>query len=197
MNTGSNRVKKALASIVAAVISSLVAATVFAGPNQLDILGLVPGVTKRTQVLEADIDPLRFPSMIILEIGGYQIPCLPSFLNGDLDGKLARLECRTGQGTGKYEQYTVAANTKVHSTLTAGFTKKFGEPDSAKNVPVRTKMGVEYTQQFVTWKDKRGNKLQLVSMADTVNEGLITLESSEHLKQEAEKKAEAEARRKF
>lgn len=195
MNTVSNRGKKALASIAAAAISSLVSTTVLAGPDQLDILGLVPGVSELTQVKQAHVGrtPTINPTFVFLEIGGYKMPCFSSFLNG----KLATLECRTGQGTEQYSQYTEASNTEVHSTLTAGFTKKFGKPDSVITKPVRTRMGVEYEQQFVTWKDKRGNKLELVSMADTVNEGLITLESSEHLKQEAEKNAEVEARKKF
>lgn len=195
MNTGSNRVKKALASIAAAAISSLVSTTALAAPEQLDILGLVPGVSDNTQVYQVDVsrEPKIGDSLVFLEIGGYKMPCKTSYLNG----KLAKLYCRTGKGTGQYSQYTEASNTEVHSTLTTGFTKKFGKPDSVITEPVRTRMGVEYEQQFVTWNDKRGNKLTLVSIDDTVNEGLITLESSEHLKQEAEKNAEAEARKKF
>lgn len=194
MNIGSSLFRKTLGSIAATAISSLVATTVLAGPNQLDILGLVPGVSELPQVKQAGVDPnSNSNESVSLEIGGYKIPCALSFLNG----KLASLACLTGKGTKKYEQYTEASNTEVHSTLTAGFTKKFGKPDSVTKEPVRTRMGVEYVQQFVTWKDKRGNKLQLVSMADTVNMGLITFESSEYLKEEAEKNAAEEARKKF
>jgi hypothetical protein len=194
MNIGSSPFRKTLGSIAATAISSLLSTTVLAGPNQLDILGLVPGVSEPPQVKQAGVDPnSNSKESVMLEIGGYKIPCALSFLNG----KLASLTCLTGEGTEEYEQYTKASNTEVHSTLTAGFTKKFGKPDSVNREPVRTRMGVEYEQQFVTWKDKRGNKLQLISMADTVNMGLITFESSEYLKEEAEKNAAEEARKKF
>jgi len=195
MNIGSNRVNKALSSIAAAAISSLVSTAVLAGPDQLDILGLVPGVSELTQVQQAGDDPNSNSEKIVrLEIGGYKIPCSLSFLNG----KLATLWCFTGKGTEEYtQQYTEASNTEVHSTLTAGFTKKFGKPDTVDTEPVRTRMGVEYERQMVIWKDKRGNKLKLRSMVDTVNMGIITFESSEYLKQEAEKNAADEARKKF
>lgn len=199
MNTGSNRVKKALASIAAAAISSLVSTTVLAGPDQLDILGLVPGVSELTQVQQvrqADAAPqpgfLRSRGVVYLEIGGHKMPCNPTFING----KLASLPCLTG--TGKDDnQHTKATNTEVHSTLTAGFTKKFGEPDSVNTKPVRTRNGVEYEQQLVTWLDNRGNKLVLLSILGLVTQGFITLESSEYLEQEAEKNAENAARKKF
>lgn len=194
MNIGFSPLIKTLGSIAATVIPLLVATTTLAGPNQLDILGLVPGVSELPQVKQTSVDPnSNSNDSVTLEIGGYKIPCALSFLNS----KLASLVCLTGKGTKKYEQYTEASNTEVHSTLTAGFTKKFGKPDSVTNKPVRTRMGVEYVQQFVTWKDKRGNELQLDSMAGTVNRGLISFESSEYLKEEAEKNAAEEARKKF
>lgn len=194
MNIGSNPLIKTSGNIIAAVISSLVATTVLAGPNQLDILGLVPGVSELPQVKQAGVDPNSDSNKSVwLKIGGYKIPCALSLLNG----KLASLNCLTGEGTKKYEKYTEASNTEVHSTLTAGFTKKFGKPDSVTSAPVRTRMGVEYVIQFVTWKDKRGNKLELVSMADTVSMGLINFESSEYLKEKAGKNAAEEARKKF
>lgn len=194
MNIGSNFSRKALGAIVVAAIASIPATTALAGPNQLDILGLIPGESELSQVKQASVDPNSNSDEIVrLEIGGHKIPCSMSFRNG----KLARLFCLTGKGTKEYAQYTWASNTEVHSTLTAGFTKKFGKPDSVTKEVVRTRMGVEYEQQFVSWKDKRGNKLQLVSITDTVNMGRITFESSEYLKEEAEKNAAEEARKKF
>lgn len=194
MNIGSDLFNKSAGNIAATAISFLFATAVVAGPNQLDILGLVPGVSELPQVKQASADSnSNSNDSVLLEIGGYRIPCALSLLNG----KLASLTCFTGKGTEKYSKYTEASNTEVHSTLTAGFTKKFGKPDSVIREPVRTRMGVEYEQQFVTWKDKRGSKLQLVSMADSVNMGLITFESAEYLKQEAEKNAADEAKKKF
>ena len=194
MNIGFSSFRKILGSIAGTAISSLVATTVLAGPNQLDILGLVPGVSELLQVKQASVKTQSNDNKsVMLEIGGYNIICALSLLNG----KLASLDCLTGKGTKKYEQYTDASNTEIHSTLTVGFTNKFGKPDSVTKQPVRTAMGVEYEQQFVTWNDKQGNKLQLVSMTDNVNTGFITFESSEYLKEEAEKNAAVEARKKF
>lgn len=194
MNIGFNLSRKVSRTIAVASFASLAATTALAGPNQLDILGLIPGESELSQVKQASVDPnSNSDEGVQLEVGGHKIHCSMSFRNGKLDS----LFCLTGKGTKKYAQYTEASNTEVHSALTAGFTKKFGKPDSVAREVVRTRMGVKYEQQFVTWKDKRGNKLQLTSMADTVDMGVITFESSEYLKEEAEKNAAQEARKKF
>lgn len=194
MNIGFDLFNKNARNIAATAITFLFATTVVAGPDQLDILGLVPGVSELPQIKQAGADSdSKSNDSVLLEIGGHKIPCALSLLNG----KLASLVCFTGKGTEKYLKYTEASNTEVHSTLTAGFTKKFGKPDSVIREPVRTRMGVVYEQQFVTWKDKQGNKLQLVSMADSVSMGLITIESAEYLKQEIEKESADEAKKKF
>ena len=108
------------------------------GPNQMDILGLVPGVSDLQQVKAASVDPnTTSKESVRLEIGGHVMPCAVSVL----DGKLSDLTCFTGKGTGKYETYTEASNTLVHAELTLGFTKKFGKPDSVSNEAVRTRAG--------------------------------------------------------
>lgn len=194
MNIGSNLSRKISGTSAVAAFASIVATTALAGPNQLDILGLIPGESKLSQVKQASVDPnSKSDKKVRLEIGGHKMPCLMSFRNGKLDSLL----CATGKGPGEYAQYTKASNTEVHSDLTAGFTKKFGKPDSVDRRVVRTRIGVEYAQQFVTWKDKLGNMLQLISMVDTVDAGAITFDSSEYLKEEAEKSAAQEARKKF
>jgi hypothetical protein len=194
MEANMNIVPKLFGKVLVAIAtSSLVATTVLASPNQLDILGLVPGVSELSEVKQAGSQPLFNPNtVVILEIGGYEISCSMSFLND----KLALLACPTGVGsTGT--RYTKASNTEVHSTLKAGFTKKFGKPNSVFTVPVRTGLGVKYEQEVVTWKDMKGNELILSSITDTPNNGLIILRSSEYLKEEAEKKVANETRKKF
>ncbi len=194
MNTGSNLSGKAMRTISVAAIFSIAATTALAGPNQLDILGLIPGESELSQVKQASVDPNSSSNKVVrLEIGGHKIHCTMSFRNEKLDN----LFCITGKGPGKYSQYTEASNTEVHSTLTAGFTNKFGKPDSVAREVIRTRVGVEYEQQFVTWKDKRGNMLQLISIIETVDMGLITFKSSEYIKEEAEKNAAEESRKKF
>jgi hypothetical protein len=194
MNIGFSHLQKSFGIIAATVISSLVTTSTLAGPNQLDILGLIPGVSSLEQVKQASLDPKSASSNDVrLDIGGHKIPCSLELLNG----KLASLVCFTGEGNGKYDIYTEASNTEVHSTLTNGFSKKFGKPDSVIIEPVRTRRGVEYEQQLVIWKDQQGNELQLHLMADTVKIGMITFESAEYLEQEARKNAAEEAQKKF
>ena len=81
--------------------------------------------------------------------------------------------------------------------LVAGFTKKFGKPDSTKAKTVRTGMGVEYEQTVVVWTDTQGNRLELMSIFDTVNAGVIILESAEHIKRSAQERMEEEKKKKF
>jgi hypothetical protein len=173
---------------------ALISTGAICGPSKLDILGLVPGISDLRQVKLASMDPNDTSSENVrLEIGGHAMFCAVSFL----DEKLADLTCFTGKGTGKYETYTEASNTQVHADLTAGFTKKFGKPDSVKNEVVRTRIGVEYTRNLVVWIDRQGNRLQLLSMLGTVSEGAITFESLASRKKADQETAEKEGKKKF
>lgn len=167
---------------------------VMAGPVQLDVLGLLPGVSEAVDVRRAGMDPNSTSDEVVrLEIGGHAIPCATSYI----DQKLASLDCFTGKGTGRYETYTEASNTSVYSDLLSGFSKKFGKPDSISKAPVRTRLGVEHVINIATWVDKRGNKLQLFSMVDVVTAGMITFESAEYLRRKAAESAAAESKKKF
>jgi hypothetical protein len=179
-----------LAKVAAVIISSLLSTSALAEPDQLDILGLIPGVSELSQVRQVGKNFLGNKTGYF-EIGGHNIPCVFKFING----KLATFTCFTGKQTGT--NFTDASNDVVHSDMKRGFTEKFGKPDSVKRNPVRTGMGVEYEQEMVIWKDKRGNEFQLISMLSTVSDGTFFLNSSEYLKQEAEKNAAAEAKKKF
>ncbi len=191
MNIGSGLFNKSARNIAATAISFVFATTAVATPNQLDVLGLVPGVSELPQVIQAgDYSYSLGHSSVKLEIGGHRIPCSVDFRNDKLD----RLTCFTGEDK---HRFTEASNTQVHSTLTEGFTKKFGKPNSVIRDPVRTGMGVTYEQIIVTWKDKQGNILKLELMFDNVNTGAIFLQSAAYLKQLAADAAAAEAKKKF
>lgn len=167
---------------------------VMAGPAQLDILGLLPGVSEAVDVRRAGMDPSSTSDEVVrLEIGGHAIPCATSYI----DRKLASLGCLTGKGTGRYQTFTEASNTSVYSDLLSGFSKKFGKPDSISKEPVRTRLGVEHVINIATWVDKHGNRLQLVSMVDVVTAGMITFESAEYLRRQAAESAAAESKKKF
>lgn len=170
------------------------AAEANSGPNQIDILGLVLGVSDLQQVKEASVDPnTTSKESVRLELGGHVMPCAVSIL----DGKLSDLTCLTGKGTGKYETYTEASNTLVHSELALGFTKKFGKPDSVSNETVRTRAGVEYTNNQVVWIDKQGNKLILISLFGTVGKGVISFASLASMRKHEAERAEIEGKKKF
>ena len=188
MNIYSGLFVKHWRTIAVTTISSLVTTNALASPNQLDILGLVMGESEMPQVKLASVDPKKSVGKIVFfDIGGYRIPCAPSFL----DKKLAKPFCVTE------EKFTKASNIEVHSTLVAGFTNKFGKPYSVARMPVRTRMGVEYENECVTWIDNQGNKLQLFSMSDKIDHGMISFSSKAILKKEAERSSAEDARRKF
>lgn len=199
MNIGFSLFRKTIGIIAVAIIPSISAATALAGPNQLDILGLILGKSDLHQAkqLSEDQENQEYlhddnDTIVKLKIGGHIIPCSVSLR----DGKLDALLCPTGSGEGKI-RLTEASNTDVHSTLMSGFTRKFGKPDSVIEDSVSTRLGAKYKQQFVTWKDKRGNKLKLILIYNSVDMGLITFQSSAYLKEMAEREAAEEAQKKF
>lgn len=162
--------------------------SVVAGPTQMDILGLVPGISEPADVRKAGMDSSSTSDeSVMLQIGGHAIPCTTSYI----DRKLSSLGCITGK------KYTQASNITVYMDLLNGFSKKFGKPDSISKIPVRTGFGVEHEVNIATWVDKRGNKLQLVSMLGVVTEGMIAFESAEYLSKEAAESAAAQSKKKF
>ena len=171
-------------------------------PSQLDIAGLKPGISTNEQVLALHIDKkvgiLGGMDMKGFVIGGYLFNvCVPKDYHED---KLSYFFCRTGKINSvdiSSENAYFAKNIEVHETLVKGFTKKFGTPSIIEDVPVRTRVGVDYTSNKVVWIDSQGNGLILRSMVDSIEEGKIEIVSSEKLKELEEATKERNDRRNF
>ena len=162
----------------------------YAEPKQIEIIGLIPGVSTKEQVQSAKSD-------IGFIIGGFELICSDEYI----DGVLSNLTCFTGEeyyskDTTK-KSYTIASNLEVHSVLTKGFTKKFGKPSDIKNMPIHNSLGTEYNRNIVIWKDKKGNELKLFSLFSKTNDGLLLLESHQKVKLDAEKSKEEDKQRNF
>ena len=178
------------------VIVGICSFAALAVPDRIDVLGLVPGVSDVTQLRQVAADPMADDrTLIFLEIGGHNLPCMFKLL----DGKLSVLGCTTGSSgsANKLKEYTKASNIEVHGDLKKGFTTKLGTPDSVEARPVRTALGGQYVTESVVWIDKLGNKLFLISRSETINAGMLFVESAARQKADAEEKAAIEARKKF
>jgi hypothetical protein len=186
-------VKKYLIAALFVLLSS----GAVAGPNQLDVLGLVAGVSSRSQVKDVAVprsveEAMNGDYIIELEIGGHKIPCNVSFYWD----KLANLSCLTGKISDR-QVYTDASNITIYNDLVKGFSMKFGKPDHLKSNPVRTKLGVEHIQDIALWIDAKGNRLLISSMEDTTDIGFITFSSAERLKNVTDEYSAKEAKKKF
>ncbi len=155
----------------------------------IDVIGIYPGISTKSQV--ASKKSGRF-----FIIGGYQILCLPEFKRG----KLSQLYCETGEDRHTKDRISGAdrpvTNFEVHEQLLAGFSKKFGPPRLEKEI-VRTKLGVTYESQSAIWKDKFGNRLTAISIFNSVDRGLLLLESSDSISASNDKVRRNNERRKF
>lgn len=152
-----------------------------AGTSQIDMLGLIPGTSSPEQVAAVSSTSGR------LQIGGHSLDCSTEFI----DNKLSLVVCLTGK------DYSAATNDDVHRDLVIGFTKKFGKPDTDKDFPVRTRNGVTYQQNMVSWTDQGGNTLSLMSMFSRIDQGGLSMRSAIHIKNVAEKNAAEERAKKF
>lgn len=159
-------------------------ACVTASPDQIDIIGIRPGVTTVQDLTAAGNVK---GNIVYLEIGGYSIPCMGEFKNNELE----MLACMTG---GKA---TTATNTEIHQTLVKGFTTKFGSPEKNYNETVRTRVGVEYQSNEVWWTDTKGNGLILYSIRNKIDEGGIMMYSDEIMQKMKSEAAQKEQSRKF
>jgi len=162
----------------------------YAGTNQIDIIGLVPDVSTQEQVESAKAE-------FGYVIGGYEIICIPEYL----DGKLSQLLCVTGEDSASRDRatdsYRLASNAEIHKVLVKGFSKKYGAPSKIDNSTVTNGFGTEFNRSVVVWIDKKGNKLTLASMVTKVDEGMIFLESAKQLKKDKAESSRAESKRDF
>jgi|GEM_PF-2444773 len=153
--------------------------------NQIDIIGLIPGVSSAAQ-FKAASTPMDYDlGFSIFEIGGFRLVCAGEF-EGD---KMQRFSCETGYGG--------ESNIDIHNVLKRGFQEKFGSPFSDTNSSVRNGLGTEYNVNDVMWADKLGNVLLLKSMDDKIDKGSLTLFSSSLLKKIQESNAQKDRARKF
>jgi hypothetical protein len=168
----------------------LAAATtgVMAGPRQIDVLGLVPGVADEEAVAKASgSQSAPDGTANLFVIGGHEMLCKVSYV----DSRLSRLGCYTGV------QATTASNQAVFAELLVGFSKKLGKPDSSTKESIRTRAGVPHERRIVRWIDTRGNRLTLFSIYDRVDAGYFLLESADQRRQDAAESSAREASKKF
>ncbi|MCF8178481.1 MAG: hypothetical protein K9J74_08230 [Sulfuritalea sp.] len=164
----------------------LLSSLAIASPDQLDVIGIVPGVSSESEVNAAWSSPTG-ENAGYLEVGGYKMLCTALFE----DGKLADMKCATGK------QFSNASNMEIHRTLRLGFEGKFGRANEVKNSPVRNRVGIVNQAIVVIWRDKQGNRLTLVSMNNEFDEGLLQLSSAAHLQMVDEKARQAGKAKKF
>ncbi len=161
-----------------------------AAPNTIEIIGLVPGVSTKAQVEQADASGFI--------IGGYKLLCVPEYI----DDVLSKFVCLTGKDmysidTTAKESFRIASNVEVYKVLLAGFTKKFGVPAKIDTSSARNKLGTEFERQTAIWLDKAGNRLLLTSMATKIDEGALIMESAQNIKKDRAEETAADQQRKF
>lgn len=148
----------------------LASVPVFAAPNQIDVIGLIPDVSTSVEVEEAKKG--EYGTFVI---GGLQLICSPEYI----DEKLSQLFCLLSK-----EEWQPLSNQMAFEVLKEGFTKKLGVPTKVLSVPVSNLMGAKFQQKLVTWRDKKGNELTITNMLSDVNKGSLYLKSATKIKED-------------
>jgi hypothetical protein len=174
------------------VVSS---AAAVAKPDELDLIGLRMGQSEAADVER--IGKPVYPSIPssnfwYLTIGGHEMPCSVTYI----DGKLSQVLCMTGEGSGG-KRRTTASNEQVHTDLKSGYSQKFGKPEVDDFEEVRTRMGVKYTKNSVSWMDAKGNTLYITNLSSMVSSGGLHFTSAEKIKLDKEEKAKKDAAKQF
>lgn len=158
----------------------------------INIVGLVPGVSKKWQVEK--IENENDNSFVV---GGIALVCVDEYDAGTL----SNLSCVTGEEYCSRDitrgKWHIVSNIEVHEILKKGFLKKFGQPEIDKYDKVRNGIGVEYLVNTVSWVDNKGNILVLTSRDGKINQGSLQLISSDRYKITSEKLKQAEESRRF
>jgi hypothetical protein len=153
-----------------------VSVPVFAAPNQIDVIGLIPDVSTSVEVEEAKKG--EYGTFVI---GGLQLSCSPDYI----DKKLSQFFCLLSES-----DWQPLSNQMAFEVLNEGFTKKLGVPTKVLSVPVSNLMGAKFQQKLVTWRDKKGNKLTITNMVSDVKNGSLFLESATKIKEDKIKSQE-------
>lgn len=158
--------------------SALFSSTIYAEPYQLDVAGIIPGVSTKEQVESKKKDS-------VYAIGGYGLICSRDY-NGDM---LSMFHCQFGEemlttDLVKKERtgvWNTVSNTEVFEELLKGFTKKFkSEPDVSME-ELTNGYGVAITRYVAVWTDSKGNMLQLYSFDEDPKKGHLLLRSKEYI----------------
>lgn len=172
----------------------VVAMNAYAQPNEIEVIGIVPGVSTERQVEAAKTKHDGASNHII---GGFGLLCYSKYL----DNHLSTFTCYTGKKYGStdetQEAFTPASNMKVHAVLAKGFTKKFGPPTNREQAEVRNGLGVRFNQEVLEWEDKKGNSLALINILGNVTEGALLMRSSQGLKIDKQKQETKNKQRAF
>lgn len=148
----------------------LASVPVFAAPNQIDVIGLIPDVSTSVEVEEAKKG--EYGTFVI---GGLQLFCSPDYI----DEKLSQFFCLLSES-----DWQPLSNQMAFEVLKEGFTKKFGVPTKVLSAPVSNLMGAKFQQKLVTWRDKKGNELTITNMVSDVKNGSLLLKSATKIKED-------------
>jgi hypothetical protein len=141
----------------------------------ININGLVPNVSNKEQVVKS-LDKNKH-----MVIGGIELSC--GYILDIDNKKLGTLFCNTGKDYGSkcISNNSQADNIQVHNELVKEFTAKFGLPEKTENVEItldknnKNGYGKKYSINRVSWVDKKGIRLYLVSRSVNSDTGLIML----------------------
>jgi hypothetical protein len=171
---------------------SLLIGTAWAAPDQIDVIGIVPGVTTVGQ----------FKSLCQeekCEIGGKKLFCTarkdlktPYYVELPDDEVVHVFYCFFGS-----EFAHVGTNNEIFLILEKGFREKFGPPANVKVNKVTNKLGTEFSQKSVTWTDRQGNQLEIKNMSSKIDTGDLSLISAKYLKELQIQQQIIEQNRKF
>jgi len=160
----------------------------FAGPPQIDILGIVPGVSTKEDVL----------GISSKKVGGLLAVCGVR-KEGYTAGKVAHFLCSWNDTFEKTSDGNILIydNIETYNIVLEGFSRKFGPPDKIEDIPVKTKLGVEYISQHATWIDEKGNILILKSRHGKVDEGWLDMFSADKVRELNKQNVERDQSREF
>jgi len=180
----------------------------WAEPEQLDIVGIVPGITTEAQLEQKFLDgkkdilsrwgEIRSPDNRLL-IGGLILDCFSN--EQDAQGHIENFNCWIGDrlanlsygvDQNSYDMSTgkSISNVDAHEVLLSGYTNKYGPPALRRVFIYRG--GIAYIDSQLSWIDKSGNQLSLMKTYRSGDTGKLLLQSAELVKRFKEKKKEAD-----
>lgn len=138
---------------------------------KIDLIGIVPGISKKADVESIAHSNKYYCHPFCLEVGGYDLKCDAEY---DQHETISLMTCWFSDGR-------PADNIEIFKVLKSGFSKKLGKLAMERKFQVKNALGAVYDVEDLRWRDQAGNTLEMQSRVNRIDQGALAIKSAAYI----------------